>query len=90
MNMVSNLAIGTQTKVSSSRLSISDKTIEVCVSDYIPEVSQEADRFELGDYSGKESVKTNLILINGELFEINKNQVQQEGFNSDSGLFKTT
>ena len=65
MNTVSNLAIGTQTKFSSSRLSVSDKAMEVRVSDYIPDVSQEPDRFELGDYSGKETVKTNLVLING-------------------------
>ncbi|MEK7112349.1 MAG: hypothetical protein AAB875_03395 [Patescibacteria group bacterium] len=90
MNTVSNLAIGTQTKFSSSRLSVSDKAMEVRVSDYIPDVSQEPDRFELGDYSGKETVKTNLVLINGELFEIDENHVQQEGSNSDLGIFKTT
>jgi len=90
MNTISNIAIGTQTKISSSGLSVSDKTIVICEPNYIPEISQEPDRFELGDYSGKEMPKTDLVLVNGELFEVAKSQVQQEGFNSNSGLFQTT
>lgn len=90
MNSLSNMAMGSQTKISSSGLTVSDKTIEVCVSDYVPKVSQEPDRFELGDYSAKNTSKVDLVLINGEFFEVNKNQVQQEGFSSDTGIFKTT
>lgn len=90
MNSSSNIATGSQIKISSSGLSVSDKTIEVCVSDYVPEVSHEPDRFELGDYSGKDTIKTDLVLVNGKLFEIAKNHTQQEGFTSDVGLFKTT
>lgn len=90
MNSLSNIAIGSQTKISSSCLSVSDKTIEIIVSDYIPKVSQEPDSFEFGDYSNKDTAKTHLVLVNGKLFEVTKNQVQQEGFTSDVGLFKTS
>lgn len=90
MNSLSNIATSSQAKISSSELSVSDKVMEVSVSDYIPEASQEPDRFEFGDYSGKETPKTSLVLVNGELFEVVKNQVQQEGFNSNAGLFRTT
>jgi len=90
MNTVSNAVIGTQTKVSSSGLSVPDETFVVYVPNYIPEISQEPDRFELGDYSGKGIPKTDLALVNGELFEVAKKQVQQTGFNSNAGLFQTT
>lgn len=89
INTITNIAIGTQTKVGSSGLSVSDKTIDAYVPNYIPEISQEPDRFELGDYSGNKMPKTDLVLINGELFEVTKNQTQREGFNSNTGLFQT-
>ena len=90
MNSLLSIATSSQAKISSSELSVSDKVMEVCVSNYVPETSQEPDRFELGDYSGKEMPKTDLVLVNGELFEVAKSQAQQEGFNSNSGLFQTT
>lgn len=90
MNSLSKIVTASQTKISNSSFSVSNKMIEVSVSDYIPDVSQEPDRFGLGDYSGKNIAKINLVLVNGKLFEVTENQVQQEGFNSETGLFKTT
>ena len=90
MDYLPNVVVGSQTKISNSHSSVSDKTVEVYVSDYIPEMSQEPDRFEIGDYSGKGVAKTDLVLVNGQLFEATQKQIQQEGFTSDAGLFKTS
>jgi hypothetical protein len=83
-----NIVTSSQIKISSSELSVSDEQMRAYVIDYVPRIHQNPDRFEFGDYSGKKAPKAKWALINGRLFEIAQKQEQQEGFNSNMGLFK--
>ncbi|MEK7534767.1 MAG: hypothetical protein AAB600_05590 [Patescibacteria group bacterium] len=83
-------ALSTQSTVTTSIVSISNKQINVN-SDEVHNAAVPIlqDHFEIGNFVDKNLPEERLALIDGKFYKISDQSNQDEGFTSNSGIFNT-